>query len=66
MQWDIHVNQERYSGPWLGLLSLKKFRGPRYVADLGGPRWLEKKMKKKYIVLANYLKEKNQLCSVII
>ena len=25
-----------WAGPWLSLMSLKKFRGPRYVADLGG------------------------------
>ena len=43
----------------------RNFRGPRYVADLGGPRWLGNKMK-KYIILANHLKERNQFCSVLI
>ena len=38
----------RKLGPWLSLISLKKFRGPRYVADLGGSPLVRKKMKKIY------------------
>ena len=52
------------SGPWLGLMSLKNFRGPRYVADLGGPRWLGKN--EKVYNIGQLFEGKNQLCSVII
>ena len=54
------------SGPWLSLISLKKFRGPAMWLIQGGPRWLGKNEKNVCIILANYLKETNQLCSIVI